>query len=71
MEFPVGGSLERATPPLVQCETCGEPYSACLVGGEFVLATNDGRCACGSRIFVTVEGTAEPRADTVEGETAR
>lgn len=35
------------------CEACGQGYAARKVEDEIVVATNDGRCACGNEGFIT------------------
>lgn len=50
----------------VQCADCGQVYSARLVEGDVVVATNEGHCQCGSDDFVEIDdisGLGEPATD--------
>lgn len=41
----------------VQCDDCGQPYSARLVDSEVILPTSDGKCVCGNDEFMKVEAS--------------
>lgn len=38
----------------MKCAACGHPYAARINGGDVIVSTTDGKCACGSEEFVEV-----------------
>lgn len=49
----------------VQCEDCGQGYTARLIRDDVILPTDDGKCVCGSNEFTEVQVILDTEKETI------